>query len=400
MISVFRIVFFLFLTISTINAQLIVFKYDSAEKNNVAALQESDEENWDAIFATLQKYSTPMCFGHLDELTEQEVKELFAAEPYAEQKFIRKKIQEINELYDVIFIPTTLFELFIIEQYFNKKFNFDDEEANLLADLDNNFIEVLKNKKAHKKSVFKVHQKINSSFKENYFQVHKDFFDFLDHATASIFLKGITLDLFESFLKKNISKIAAELIISITALQEKHDRRRCNNLDNIPFDFTNLKSDVFVHSKSPVLKKHSYVAQAIKLEYEEQENNTFLLYRGSKGTVHDVRAQKNVTKENVFEKKTSRRDLLDSTLLGQDDSIFLNGDQFLKMEYHPISLSFGNSLFAGSIIDSLANAYCHLKDKQRGYSLAINKMDYLDCSKQNNHNNRKRFAPLLKVTNP
>lgn len=91
-------------------AELLVIKKG---KHGFVPLDESDEKNKSLIAHILLKYEWPMVIANSD-LTKQEEDELLSPKPYAEEKFIRRKLQAINPNYDVVFIPTSIYELFAV----------------------------------------------------------------------------------------------------------------------------------------------------------------------------------------------------------------------------------------------------------------------------------------------
>lgn len=101
---------FLSLCVFTMHAEFLVLKQTDT---GFAALNGDDVVNKAAIADIFLKYQWPMVISN-SSLTEEEQNELLTSDlPYAEEKFIRKKLKEINQDYDVIFIPTSLYELFM-----------------------------------------------------------------------------------------------------------------------------------------------------------------------------------------------------------------------------------------------------------------------------------------------
>jgi hypothetical protein len=105
------------LWLSLARAELLIIKQD---KNGVMApLDDTDiAASGKIINEILLKYQWPMCIAA--SLTPQEIDELLTADkPYGEEQFIEKKIRtaqgEKFEHYRVVFIPTTVYELFCIK---------------------------------------------------------------------------------------------------------------------------------------------------------------------------------------------------------------------------------------------------------------------------------------------
>src|SRR5579872_6730892 len=92
-------------------AELLVVKKDAA--GMIAALDNADEARYLAAMNILMKYQWPMCT--ISQLTEDEQKELLSpGVPAAEENFIRKKIKALDQNLDVVFVPTTIYELFCL----------------------------------------------------------------------------------------------------------------------------------------------------------------------------------------------------------------------------------------------------------------------------------------------
>ena len=98
------------------HAELLIVKKD---KQGLAPLSDLDAKKYGPVISqTLLKYQWPMCTSQ--DLTDQEKDELLTADkPCVEELFIQKKLQEKigSDDFDpaVIFIPTTLYELFCLD---------------------------------------------------------------------------------------------------------------------------------------------------------------------------------------------------------------------------------------------------------------------------------------------
>ena len=100
-----------------IRAEYLIIK---KTEQGLVPLDTSDEPHAEAIIKILFDYQWPMVVANLS-MTRQEQEELLTAgQPNGEEEFLRKKIKEINPNYDVIFIPTTIYELFALADV-NKK---------------------------------------------------------------------------------------------------------------------------------------------------------------------------------------------------------------------------------------------------------------------------------------
>jgi len=87
-------------TSSLLHAELLIVKHG---KDHLVPLDASDEKNHAAIADVLLKYQWPMVITNTA-LTKKERDELLTPDKsYAEEKFIRNKLQEINPNYDIAF---------------------------------------------------------------------------------------------------------------------------------------------------------------------------------------------------------------------------------------------------------------------------------------------------------
>jgi len=103
-------------------SQLLIVKRNQ-DNTGFIPLDASDNSNKAALSKILLKYEWPTVIATTD-LTPEEQDQLLSScqdSTYAEEDFISKKLQEINPRYHAVFIPTTLYELFIMTQYSEKK---------------------------------------------------------------------------------------------------------------------------------------------------------------------------------------------------------------------------------------------------------------------------------------
>ena len=101
-------------------------------------------------------------------------------------------------------------------------------------------------------------------------------------------------------------------------------------------------------------------SQIMSIEYEARKTNKALLFRGTSEIVQCVEGERLL--------------LLGSTMR----EYLINQDLYARKDCgSPYSISFGNSLFAGLIHDYGACSYWYLNLYGNGYSLFINKKDYM-----------------------
>ena len=333
------------------------------EKQGLTSLAERDiKQHGPAISKTLLKYQWPMCTSQ--NLTEVEKQELLITDkPCAEELFIQSKLkQELGvENFDpeVIFIPTTLYELFCINyiKSHGERIASSYEELNTFHND--------KSRKLNLTSILNldenaqaVHQRIHQVFHD----VNMHYFDD----------KNLTLDCNQACIKMLFQEYP-ELKDCENALQaSKIIQEKSQELSIIL-----SKNLIEIKNHSAIVKKY------IKTEYEAREQNKALLVRGTT-SLHNINFEiKNLSDENLgcislSENKIKR---------------YIN-----KKNLEPYSLSFGNSLFAGYFNDQPACAYFFLKksnwdrnnDPVAGYSLFVNKDEYMK-----NRNSQLFFIPSL-----
>ena len=107
---------------TTTQAELLIIKKENNQFAPLSSENAADIEAGKKIQEILLKYQWPMCI--MSDLTEQEQDELLTSnKPFAEETFIQNKIKETlqNDIYHIVFIPTTLYELFCIYLTFKTK---------------------------------------------------------------------------------------------------------------------------------------------------------------------------------------------------------------------------------------------------------------------------------------
>ena len=101
--------------LSSAQAELVIGK---RMNGNFVALEDSDQELFKRAHKVLITYQWPMCLAHIHEFSDQEKKLLFSSKPYAEENFIRNQVQQLDKNLDLIFVPTTMYELFCYLTFF------------------------------------------------------------------------------------------------------------------------------------------------------------------------------------------------------------------------------------------------------------------------------------------
>ena len=418
---------------------LIVKKIDFGYE----ALSEAESIQYnDKIVEILQKYQWPMCIG--SDLTEDEKNELLSADaPYAEELFIQKKLQQaMPELYlQVIFIPTSLYELFCVIQlfddngFFGQKIRniFDDEIDQIRID----FFDLLKIENISARDVrFRIQQAfkyVNNIFFEKQifakprFERFK-FFGFKQYAAPSAVLL-VNNKLF-NFVNDKFSELnSCENGQKISKLIQQNSAKILNfllqevaliNLDN----FDNEKK-TYIQLVPSLLKfeaknsSNKIIENVVRLEYEAREQNKAMLIRGSNIESMEVSISKKPVKKMLIgstlykeygsvpdiehTSDNSSNAISDSENSSTDPEIHF-WKQYKEKSNSPYSISFGVSLFAGLFNDPFACAYTYLSGYEDGdislhdnsfavpvgYAIFINKKDYVQ-----HQNNNLFYIPSL-----
>jgi hypothetical protein len=100
---------------SLIQGEYLVF-----EKSDNQIQPISSPEKHAAIYQILMKYQWPMSTSSFAQMTQGEIKELTTQKkPAAEEEFIRKKLKELDTSLDIVFVPTFVYELYVIYYFMN-----------------------------------------------------------------------------------------------------------------------------------------------------------------------------------------------------------------------------------------------------------------------------------------
>ena len=320
------------------------------EKQGLTSLAERDiKQHGPVISKTLLKYQWPMCTSQ--NLTESEKQELLSPDkPSSEELFIQSKLkQQLGvENFDpeVIFIPTTLYELFCLN-YISERIANSDKESKTF----NNF----ESRQLNLTGILNLDEDAETI----YHRIHEVFNDINIHYFDED--KNLTLDCNQACIKM--------------LFQEYPELKDCENAVYASKIIQEKSQELsIVLSKNlTAIKNHSAIVKKyIKTEYEAREQNKALLVRGTQ-SMHNINIEVNNLLKDKIKWHRNRNDI----------------------DY---SLSFGNSLFAGYFNDQSACAYFFLKksnwdrnnDPAVGYSLFVDKDEYMK-----NRNSQLFFIPSL-----
>lgn len=398
-----------------LRAELLIFKKDATTGYLTPLAPEESILHGPSICQILLQYQWPMCLA--SDLTPDEKNELLTiGKPYAEELFIEKKLKEAIPAIDlhVAFIPTSLYELFEIIEFFiarksspissiftrtrtypnrtiaklnsfmNAAMYLDNTIKSKPSSLDNDILRLLNmpvtehSKPAQiRKKVFDIYSTMNHIFYQStlskdseipVLRFNSDMIHFLSQQIPDFLQLSTSTDMTQKIFD-NVTPILQEMINQFTRVYERrclHDSHRHNALLN------------------PTI-----ILQAVALEYEAQRLNKALLFRGSKLITSPLGQGKigEVISHTFHTPKESDNSLNAILANYQDNS-------------SPFSISFGSSLFAGYINNQGGCAYSYLttKDMSRqnftGFALFINKKD------QYEHDSSRLFfiPPLAPIT--
>jgi hypothetical protein len=325
-----------------------------AHQSYVAPLDASDKLNYPAIAQILLNYQWPMVIANQN-LTSTEKDELFAPIPNNEENFIRRKLQEINPAYDVAFIPTCLYEMFVLTAMQSKSSN------NPLSKLYRNITAKVF---VQPTDMYKNYRIDNAkAYSEAFFYNNNLLLQELFHHYPIVQRATNGFDLSDK-IKQLSSSIAAWII------DKNIPETNCLtfSFDENIIDFNNELSV----NLGNTIKSNGIIAQTIRLEYQARVLNKGLLLRGT-SMIHAC-LDKNLS-------------ILQNSQIVCGDFIQLHSSHkkslSRKGSIRPLSISFGNSLLAGYMQDISACVYNYIDQTGVGYGLFINKKDHIEHESHN-----------------
>jgi len=363
----------IFLAPAALHPELLVIK---KENGRFAPLTEADLPDSQKIMDIILKYEWPMCIA--SDLTPEEQDALLTPnKPFAEEHFIRRKIQDsVGKQYEVVFVPTTIYELFCLLQW-AKSLNrplaspFDKVVAPLLT-VRKPIISLSQalantNPTTARKEVFDVYKKANGLF-----------FNDKENNVAFYINCALGTSLFTEYpeLAKSsnalISGIIKNKAPTLAAQWKSHI------LDELEKQGSNLSPYFWVATNILLKGRQSIINKIIHLDYEARELNKGLLLRATSFEKLQV----------GFGQQPKEALLAGSTVRKQYGFEKAYKEKLLD----PYSVSLGNSLFAGILRDKTANIYSYLTYRP-GYALFVDKKAYIE----HQNNNLFFIAPVAPI---
>lgn len=330
-----------------------------------------------AIIEILQKYSWPTCTTA--DLTLYEKNELLSNIAAGEERFIQKVFNKRfgYGTYAVVFVPTTLYELFCIMFYYKTyslnnpyqrivknifALNYNDDPLNGI-DLNSVFSE--KNPRIARKKVYAIFNEVNNA----YSAPDNTLLYLNNECIKQLFVWYPSLK--KVLAPGDISKNVEHLALGVAT--------QC--IGQLKSFYSNDKYYSSAIYDLGCSHDTTLLGTVIDLEYQARKENKGILFRGSSFLNVSIRPS---------DTKSKKKKILGSCFMQYGD--LLHG---IKISYwNPYSISFGNSLFAGIFRDTGACAYYYLATCGRsGYALFIDKKDYYE----HQCNNLFFIAPLTTV---
>lgn len=373
-----RIIALLIICISSVSFVLPELVIGKRVHGDFAPLEDSDQELFKSAHKILTTYQWPMCLAHIHEFSQQEQELLFSSQPYAEEKFIRNKLQELDSSLDLIFVPTTLYELFCYVIFFKasneasysslsgtSKTVFDATQAIrdkfLLGEFDELYYQSIARKPVveERRLSFAFYAAFNelSAVSDFAFIAHQQLASFLINHVAGC-AQPATSGKLSKKIEQQRASLAQEIITELVSVSASD------------YNFQKLKKEL---DRTKKLKRDGMVAKALELEYKARKHNRMLLWRGTEGVSQCIKALAPASKLKSLSKQ-----LLDSALRAQSLQGFVTLIRAqAEKAFQPFSLSYGNSLFAAFLYDCGACSYYYAYSSKFGYALELKKGSYI-----------------------
>jgi len=389
----------------SVQAELLVVK-KNADGFFAPMTEEDTKKDGKVINKILLRYQWPMCLASLRQgetrkaLQQEQGAFLTAGVPYAEEKFIEQKIQQaLGTDYSVIFVPTALYELFVLANivtHFKEKnplqnaveltYEGEDEQMMTGGSMYDGGID-LREILDRTDRPDSIRKEINGRYSE----ANKFFFEGTISAVSYInMLFANMLFAFDPALARH-----EEALLLSNAIKNKSSELCLQLIKDFSSAVKSRSSDSdFIYGKGyfmPQLAEHlSYepknhiIANIVTLEYEAREINKAVL----------IRATEFESLQVGIGLRPAGKVLAGSTLLqpniGTTDREYSLEKSYKKRENEAYSISFGDSLFAGAVRAYKGGcAYSYLAQNSNkgrpvfGYALFINKKRYVEHQEQN-----------------
>lgn len=330
-------------------------------KKGPTPLPITDQKEYVKIYTILMNYQWPMVIGYANKMSPDELQEISSPKESAEVQFLRKKIKEVSSDYDIVLLPTILYEFFVLAHVGKipelSKFNIMMQETpnNSITSLQ--MKEFIENPQTPIQSWYDYYRKIN--MKQETLLAHQAVNNALVEYLKKFDKSATTLS---NIFKKYINQITLEM----SALM----------------DFKNNPSLAYLNSPQAI-------KSLLGAEIEALRTNSGLLYRGGRPLSLYVVGRPTATQQ--AQEPIEMYFLAE--MKNQTPTFAELKERYVKrqksLEFTPWqagtplgSISFGNSLLAGYLGDPGACAAVYFHNRL-GYALLVNKHDFLFGSLKN-----------------
>lgn len=314
-----------------------------------------DRKSGATVLATISKGAGP-----ITPLSDQEMAELGTNE----EAYLRKKIKEINDDFDIVHMPTTLYELKSLE-IFGKlpQAEILKREGDILKDLKPlTDLTKLCSNNGDLQLLWHVY------LSQNYITAIRQIAYFINnHIDPTLVLPQHMVE--QSDVAENVKNIFLSMYRSQDTRWFLEDVQGFSKFDRAGFELTAL----------------AVINKAIALDIEAHQNNKAILWRGTKAYARPLFRKTNYTIDEFQAKaeKKERQNFIDSTI---SEKLLLPKFRSQSMKELPVeanyySNSYGNGLFSGRRDVGKAGAMPFQYSMRKsfiGYGLLIDKSEYLN----------------------
>lgn len=371
---------------------LIVKKIQDKDGKEIFAPLDFEDKSDNAaapiITQILLKYEWPMCTAA--DLTEAEMAELLAPDvPQAEENFIQKKLDSALKnigRYSIVFIPTSLYELLCMQCYFENEKSLDPLGKRIRISAGDALT-----RKYEYKNPGETHKKFFKDAAALKKEILGIFIAQNEQAFGIVPMKSNPFFIANNYVLKNIFTTvdlatSSDVEVLVTTIQKKMDDIIKSAV--LLADHTRALENIGLNSET----KNRIIPKVVALEYEARMVNKGLLFRGAYFTA--------IESATFLSEKLPVLGMPFISSAGKYETI-----NALLKDVTPYSVSYGTSLFAGTVYDADACAYGYLSGTQAwkhsqggatGYALFINKKEYME-SQNNNLFFIPPLAPLISL---
>ncbi len=360
------------------HSELLIIVKDKITNNFRTMTHEETVQYQSKISDILLKYQWPMCIQ--SDLTPAEITEYLAPnKPYAQEQFIQKKLQEIinpSEIdLNVMFVPTSFYELYCIAEQSYNAFHKQYEQA-------------LKSGNMHVAQLYFSSERRNDllnsdieqarvDLKQSFSNVNQLFFKSTQDESASSSINNkLAQYIFNAYPELCEKKSVLDLS---NTLESKLDALKAIICETLAQDDTYKKtitSNGISRDTSEWFKEEPQtriISTVMKIEYEARSLNKALILRGT-----------DILEEAIsFKHAKHEQDLILAGSTVHEARSFKHS--LLGTQEKPYSISYANSLFAGFYQDPGGCAYTYLNGRKSnlenrdviGYGLLIDQKSYM-----------------------